>query len=454
MGTMQVNKLLLNMSFPMMVSMLVQALYNVVDSLYVSHIPDTAAILNAGDKAVNALTLAFPIQLLITALCVGTGVGVNAALSRSLGQGDRKLASRIAGNAVILSIFYFVIIFLFGLFASGAYIRTQTNDPITAQFGTSYLTIVTTCSFGVTGFMCFEKLLQSTGKTTCSMVGQLVGSLTNIILDPVFIFGWLGVPAMGVAGAAIATVIGQVASCIASMVLHLRKNNDLEHKLSNLKPDLHIIGKIYTVGAPAIAMQALTSVMTYGVNLILSTISESAITAYGIYFKLQSFIFMPAFGLNNASVPIISYNYGAQRKKRIRQAIFSGLGIVSVIMVVGTALLQLFSRQVVGWFAVSTAALDLSVQALRVITCGFLFAGVNIILQGACQALGNGVYSLMISLLRMILVALPVAWYLSTLPNAEKIVWAAFPVAEVAALFAALALTVRIYRNRTKSMAE
>ena len=449
MGTMPVPKLMLSMGAPMMLSMLVQALYNIVDSLYVSHIPDTAAILNAGDKAVNALTMAFPIQLLITALCVGTGVGVNAALSRSLGQGDRKQASRIAGNAIVLSVLYYGIVLLFGLFAAGAYIRTQTHDPVTVQFGTDYLTIVTTFSFGVTGFMCFEKLLQSTGKTTCAMAGQLVGSLTNIVLDPVFIFGWLGVPAMGVAGAAIATVIGQVASCIATMLLHLRKNNDLEHRLSNLKPDLHSIGKIYAVGAPAIAMQALTSVMTYGVNLILSVISESAITAYGIYFKLQSFIFMPAFGLNNASVPIISYNYGARQKKRIRQAIFSGLAIVSVIMVVGTALLQVFSRQVVGWFAVSPEALDLSVRALRVITCGFLFAGVNIILQGACQALGNGVYSLMISLLRMIVVALPVAWYLSTLPHPETLVWWAFPIAEAVALFAALALTVNIYRKRT-----
>ena len=452
MGTVPVPKLMISMAAPMMLSMLVQALYNIVDSLYVSYIPDTAVIVDAGDKAVAALTLAFPVQLLIVALCTGTGVGINASLSRSLGEGNRKQASKIAGNAIVLSLAYFVLILLFGLFGVEAYINSQTTDPITAQFGISYLRIVTVYSLGMTGFMCFEKLLQSTGRTVCSMAGQLVGSITNIILDPVFIFGWFGVPAMGVAGAAIATVIGQFASCIAAMVLHLWKNTELDRSLRMMKPDLKVIGKIYVVGGPAIAMQALTSVMTYGFNLILGTISENAITAYGIYFKLQSFIFMPSFGLNNACVPVISYNYGAQQKKRIRQAIFSGLGIVSVIMLTGTLLLQCFSAQVVGWFDVSAAATALSIQALRIITLGFLFAGVNVILQGACQALGNGIYSLIISLLRMIVVALPAAWLLSRLPNAKDVVWFAFPIAEVSACAMAAALTVGIYRRRTRSM--
>ncbi len=453
MGTVPIPKLMLSMSTPMMLSMLVQALYNIVDSLYVSHIPDTATIINAGDKAVNALTLAFPIQLLITALCVGTGVGVNAALSRSLGEGKRTLASRIAGNAIVLSMVYFVFILLFGLFAAGPYIASQTKDPVTLQFGTSYLRILTICSLGVTGYLCFEKLLQSTGKSTCAMVGQLVGALTNIALDPVFIFGYFGIPAMGVAGAAIATVIGQFASCIAAMLLHLRRNHELDKHLSMLKPDLSIIGRIYAVGAPAIAMQSLTSVMSYGINLILGGISECAITAYGIYFKLQSFIFMPAFGLNNASVPIISFNYGARQKKRIRQSIFCGLAIVSGIMLAGTAVLQSFCQQVVGWFAVSGEAVALCVQALRIITLGFLFAGANVILQGVCQALGNGVYSLLISLLRMIVVVLPVAWFLSRQPGAERLVWLSFPIAEFAACIVAIALTGNIYRSRTKNMA-
>ena len=304
----------------------------------------------------------------------------------------------------------------------------------------------------MTCFLCFEKLLQSTGQTTSAMIGQLSGSITNIILDPILIFGWLGFPAMGVAGAAIATVAGQFLSAVVSLLLHIRKNKELDKRLSMLRPDPAIIGRIYTVGAPAIAMQALGSVMSYGMNRILGTISEAAIIAYGIFFKLQSFIFMPAFGLNNASVPIISYNYGAQRKKRIRDAIFCGLGICSCIMLAGFGIIQLFSRRVVGLFAVSQGVADLSVIALRIISCGFLLAGANIIMQGVCQALGNGVYSLLISLLRMIIVALPAAWFLSRQPNAENIVWFCLPIAEAVSLFAAIALTVRIYRSRTGSM--
>ena len=440
MGTVPIPKLMISMGAPMMLSMFVQALYNIVDSLYVSHIPDTAGIVNAGDKAVAALTLAFPIQMLITSLCVGTGVGVNAALSRSLGQGNRERASRIAGNAVVLSVLYYLLIAAFGLYATGAYIRTQTDNPITFAFGCSYLRIVTIFSLGMTLYLCFEKLLQATGQTTSAMIGQLVGSITNIILDPILIFGWMGLPAM------------QFVSCIATIILHLRKNKELDKRVSMLRPDARIIGRIYAVGAPAIAMQALGSAMSYGMNLILGSISEAAITAYGIFFKLQSFIFMPAFGLNNASVPIIAYNYGAQRKKRIREAVFNGIWICCSIMAVGILILQLFCRNVVGWFAVSDEVARLSVTALRLITCGFLFAGANIILSGACQALGNGVYSLLISILRMIIVVLPVAWLLSRLANAERLVWLAFPISEFVALIASVILAIQLYRSRTKTM--
>ena len=452
MGTVPIPKLMISMGAPMMLSMFVQALYNIVDSLYVSHIPDTAGIINAGDKAVAALTLAFPIQMLITSLCVGTGVGVNASLSRSLGQGNRERASRIAGNAVVLSLLYYLLIAAFGVFATGAYIRSQTDNPVTYAFGCSYLNIVTVFSLGMTLYLCFEKLLQSTGQTTAAMIGQLVGSVTNIILDPILIFGWLGLPAMGVAGAAIATVAGQFISCIATIILHFRKNKELDKRLSMLRPDAKIIGRIYAVGAPAIAMQALGSAMSYGMNLILGSISEAAITAYGIFFKLQSFIFMPAFGLNNASVPIIAYNYGAQRKRRIRDAIFIGVGICCTIMAVGILILQLFCRNVVGWFAVSDTVARLSVTALRIITCGFLFAGANIILSGACQALGNGVYSLLISILRMIIIVLPVAWLFSRLPDSERLVWLAFPISEFVALIASVILATQLYRSRTKVM--
>ena len=452
MGTVPIPRLMITMGAPMMLSMFVQALYNIVDSLYVSHIPDTAGIINAGDKAVAALTLAFPVQMLITSLCVGTGVGVNASLSKSLGQGNRQRASRIAGNAVVLSILYYFLVAAFGLFATEAYIRSQTDNSVTFAFGCSYLRIVTVFSLGMTLYLCFEKLLQSTGQTTAAMIGQLVGSITNIILDPILIFGWLGLPAMGVSGAAIATVAGQFVSCIATIILHIRKNKELDKRVSMMKPDTAIIGRIYAVGAPAIAMQALGSVMSYGMNLILSSISEAAITAYGIFFKLQSFIFMPAFGLNNASVPIIAYNYGAQRKKRIRDAILIGIVICCSIMVIGVLILQLLCRQIVGLFAVSDAVAQLSVTALRIITCGFLFAGANIILSGACQALGNGIYSLLISILRMIIIVLPVAWLLSRLPDAEHRVWLAFPISEFAALIASVILASHLYRSRTRTM--
>ena len=448
MGTVPIPRLLLSMGAPMMLSMLVQALYNVVDSLFVSYIPDTELIVNAGDKAVNALTLAFPVQMFVMALCVGTGVGVNAALSRSLGRKDFQQASRIAGNAMFLSVCYYLAVLLFGLLAAKPYLLSQTSDPVVAEFGVSYLQIVTICSFGTIGYMCFEKLLQATGQTTAAMLGQLTGSLTNLILDPIFIFGYLGLPAMGTTGAAIATVIGQCASLTVAGLLHFRKNKEISNRLSMLRPSAAVIRQIYTVGGPAIVMQALTSFMTYGMNLILGTISATAVTAYGIYYKLQNFIFMPAFGLNNASVPIISYNYGAGERQRIREAIRCGLLIVSAVMGCGILLLQCFARQIVGCFALSGEAAGLCVTALRIITCGFLFAGANIILQGVCQALGNGFYSLLISLLRMILVVLPLARALSRLPEAATLVWLAFPIAEAAACLAAAGLSIHIFRKR------
>lgn len=454
MGTLPVPKLMLSMGAPMMLSMIVQALYNVVDSLFVSHIPDTALIVDAGDKAVNALTLAFPIQMLIMAFCVGTGVGVNAALSKSLGMGDRETASRIAGNAVFLALCYYLAALLFGLFGTRPYILSQTADPTVTEYACSYLGIVTTCAFGSIWYMCFEKLLQATGKTTAAMLGQLAGSVTNIVLDPIFIFGWLGLPAMGVAGAAIATVIGQCVSFAAVLLLHLRKNTEITNRIANVRPDGAILGRIYTVGAPAIVMQALTSVMTYGMNLILGGVSAAAVTAYGVYYKLQNFIFMPAFGLNNASVPIISYNFGARRTDRIRSAIRSGLGIVSAIMLLGIVLLRCLAEPIVGCFAVSDQSAGLCVTALGIITWGFLFAGANIILQGVCQALGNGIYSLCISLIRMILVPLPLAALLSGLTDAASVVWWAFPAAETVACGIGVLLTLHIYRKRSAVLKE
>lgn len=452
MGIVPVPKLIVSMGAPMMLSMIVQALYNVVDSLFVSYIPDTDLIVNAGDKAVNALTLAFPIQMLIMAVCVGTGVGVNAALSKSLGRGDGETVSRVAGNAIFLAVCYYLIALLFGIFGTEPYILTQTNDPVVAEYACSYLGIVTICSFGSIWYMCFEKLMQATGKTTAAMAAQLIGSLSNIVLDPILIFGLFGLPAMGVTGAAIATVIGQFLSFLAALVLYFCKNTEVNNRLTSLKPDRAILGQIYSVGAPAIVMQALTSVMTYGMNLILGSISSTAVTAYGVYYKLQNFIFMPAFGLNNASLPIISYNYGAMRRERIRTAIWSGLVAVSVIMLLGIVLLRCLATSIVGCFSLSEETAQLCVKALGIITWGFLFAGANIILQGVCQGLGNGLYSLCISLMRMIIAPLPLAALLSKLPSAADVVWWCFPAAETLACLVAVLLAIRIYRKRIAAM--
>ena len=447
MAEMPIKNLLLNMGAPMMISMLGQALYNVVDTFFVSHISDAAQIADMGDKAINALTLAFPIQMLIIALGVGTGVGINAMIAKNLGRGDQKQANRTAGNAIFVTLCYFLLIFLFGLIASEAFIHSQTTDAVIAEMGTTYLRIITVFSLGTLGYMCLEKIVMGTGKTTITMICQLAGAITNIILDPIMIYGLLGCPAMGVAGAAWATVIGQFVSLIVIAVVFFKKGVGIERSIRHLKPDRQTLGSIYSIGLPAIVMQILTPIMSYALNLILGAISVSAVTAYGVYYKLQNFIFMPGYGLNNASIPIISYNFGAKNKSRVSQTIRYGLIYISAIMLIGIILLQIFARQIVGIFSVTEESCQLCVLALRIITCGFFFAGANIILQGVCQALGKGGYSLIISLLRFIVLALPLAWALSQMQNAANIVWIALPVAEAGACLAAVLLTRKTYRK-------
>lgn len=447
MAEMPIKKLLLNMGAPMMISMLGQALYNVVDTFFVSHIPATAQIADLGDKAINALTLAFPVQMLIVALGVGTGVGINATVAKNLGRGDTPQTSRTAGNAIFVTLCYFAAIFLFGLTASGAFIRSQTADPIITDMGTTYLRIITVFSFGTLGYMCLEKIVMGTGKTMITMICQLAGAITNIILDPILIYGLLGCPAMGVAGAAWATVIGQFVSLIVIAVVYFGKGVGIETGFRYLKPERETLSGIYAIGLPAVVMQILTPIMSYAMNLILGAVSVSAVTAYGVYYKLQNFIFMPGYGLNNASIPIISYNFGAKNKARASQTIRYGLIDVSGIMLAGIVLLQVFARQIVGLFSVTEESYQLCVLALRIVTCGFFFAGANIILQGVCQALGKGVYSLVISLLRFIVLALPLAWALSRLPDAASLVWLALPVAEAGACIVAVVLTRRTYKS-------
>ena len=447
MAEMPINKLLLNMGAPMMISMLGQALYNVVDTFFVSHIPDTAQITAMGDKAINALTLAFPVQMLIIALGVGTGVGINALVAKCLGCGDKEQANRTAGNAIFVTLCYFVLIFMFGLAFSRAFIASQTADAVIADMGTTYLRIITVFSFGSLGYMCLEKIVMATGKTTVTMICQLAGAVTNIILDPIMIYGLFGCPAMGIAGAACATVIGQFVSLAVIAVAYFKKGVGIDTNIRYLTPHRRTLQKMFAIGLPAIIMQILTPIMSYAMNLILGTISVSAVTAYGVYYKLQNFIFMPGYGLNNALIPIISYNYGAGKKTRVSQAIRWGLGYVSAIMLAGILLLQLFARPLVGLFSVTEESYRLCVLALRIITCGFFFAGANVILQGACQALGRGGYSLFISLLRFIVLALPLAWVFAQMPNADTMIWLALPAAECGACIAAVSLTKKTFRS-------
>ena len=451
MGVRPIPRLMLSMAAPMMLSMLVQALYNVVDSYYVSRIT-SETVANMGDKAVSALTLVFPVQLLITALCVGTGVGVNAVLSRSLGAGDRERASRAAGNQKLLSICYCILTVVFGALFGRAFLRGQASDGLTLEMAESYLSVITGLSLAQYGYMCYEKLLQSTGKAVLTMIGQLCGAVTNILLDPILIFGRMGLPAMGVKGAALATVIGQGVGALVVIVFHYSKNKEIGNGLRYLRPDWLLIGEIYRVGAPAIVMQSLGSVSAYGLNRILGMIHPGAIAAYGIYNRLQSFIFMPIFGLNNADVPIVAYNLGARKRRRIFEAIRTALLFAGVIMLTGTLIVELFAPRLAGIFSLSPEAGALCITALRIIGAGYLLVGCNVVLSGVCQALGSGLISLLSSCLRQLIIILPGAWLLSRLPGAESLVWIVFPVAEAVALVVTIPLFRRLYLQRVKDM--
>lgn len=442
MGIEPVGSLILKMGIPMILSMMLQAFYNIVDSYFVSSME------GVGDAAVNALTLAFPIQALMVALAIGTGVGVNSLLSRFLGMGDRKTASRIAGNAVFLSVCTYILFLIFGLFFVDAYISSQTSDPIIQEMGCSYLKICTVLSFGSVIYMIYEKLLQGTGKTVLSTIAQVSGAITNIILDPIMIFGMFGCPALGIAGAAYATVIGQVVSLVLGMIFHHTKNKEIETKAEYLVPDKEIITAIYRVGIPAIIMQALMSVMTYCINIIFVRVSGSVVTAYGIYFKIQQFVFFAAFGLNNAIIPIVAFNYGMRDRARISKAIRCGLLYNAIIMLAGAVLLQVFGKQIIGIFDVSTEVKGLSIQAVRIVTIGYIFVGANVIFQGIFQALGEGIKSLVISAIRLIIVVLPLAYFFTTLPNAQNIVWAAFPIAEACGLVVSILFMSRVSKNK------
>lgn len=448
MGIEPIKSLLISMGVPMIVSMALQALYNIVDSYFVSCMKDTAEISNMGDNASNSLVLAFPVQMLMVAIGVGTGVGINALLSKSLGEGDRKKASKIAGNSIFLGLCMFVVFLVFGIFGIDAYVRSQTSNPIIVSLTTDYLKICTIGSLGISMYITFEKLLQSTGKTMLSTISQITGALVNVVLDPILIFGYLGLPELGIKGAGYATIIGQFVTCIMDAIFHYKYNkSDIDTELKYIKPVGSIIKEIYLIGIPAIIMQALMSFMTYGVNIIFNLVSTSCVTAYGIYYKVQQFVFFMAFGMNNAIIPIVSFNFGMGNRRRVNDGIKYGVIYTLVIMLLGAIVLQILAKPLIGVFAVSDEVKSLCILAIRIITLGYLFVGVNIAYQGVFQALGSGVRSLILSMVRLIVVALPLAYVFTKFDNAINLVWWAFPIAEAVAVVVAIVFMKQIRKQ-------
>ena len=443
MGVMPVPRLLITMSLPMMLSMLVQALYNIVDSVFVAKV---------SEDALTAVSLAFPIQSLMIAISAGTGVGINALLSRSLGEKDFNSANKAANNGLFVSIVGCIIFAVLGIFGSRFFFEVQTDNPVIIEYGTQYLSIITIFCAGIFLQITFERLLQSTGRTIYNMITQGMGAIINIILDPILIFGMFGFPRLEVAGAAIATVIGQIAAVCLSFYFNITRNKEIHISLKNFRPDKRIILIIYKVGIPSIIMQSIGSVMTFGMNKILLVFSSTAAAVFGVYFKLQSFIFMPIFGMNNGMIPIIAYNYGARRKKRIMDTARLSFIISISIMIVGLVIFQFGSEFLLkNLFDASDHMLSIGVPALRIISVHFPVAGFCIIASSIFQALGNGVYSLITSVTRQLAVLLPAAYIFASVFGLSM-VWWAFPIAEVTSLVLSAFLLKRIYRLQVKTM--
>lgn len=449
MGTEPIRKLMLSMGIPIIISMMLQALYNIVDSAFVSN-------MEGGELALNALTLAFPVQMLMVAIGIGTGVGVNVVLSKSLGQQNEEKAARVAGNAIFLGIIITAVFMLFGIFGVEFYVSTQTANPEIFDMAVTYLRICCVVSFGIVFFSIFEKLLQSTGLSLQSTISQVTGAIINIILDPIMIYGLFGCPAMGVAGAAYATVIGQIASFLIALFFHFKSNKSVKKSVKYMKPKASIIKEIYIIGLPAIIAQALMSVMTYGINIILVGVSESLVTAYGLYYKIQQFILFAAFGLRDAITPIVSFSHGMQNKKRITEGIKYGIIYTLAIMIIGTVVLEIIAEPLCSVFGLSGITESLCISATRIISLSFIFAGINVALQGVFQALESGVSSLVISVCRQLLFVLPVAWAFSLLikPDLENawIVWLTFIISEFVTAVIAGLLMLKIYKNKVKKL--
>lgn len=440
MGTMPVNRLLITMSIPMIISMLVQAFYNVVDSVFVAQI---------NENALTAVSMAFPIQNLMIAVATGTGVGVNALLSKSLGEKNYRLADKAANNSVFLAAMSYLVFLIFGLVGTETFFRMQTDIPEIIQYGKDYLFIVAVLSFGIFGQIACDRMLQATGRTLYTMFTQGAGAIINIILDPILIFGMFGFPRMEVAGAALATVIGQIIAMFISAAFNIKKNEDIHLSLKEIThPELPVIKRIYSVGVPSIVMASISSVMTFSMNKILMAFTPTATAVFGVYFKLQSFVFMPVFGMNNGLVPIIAYNYGAKKRDRINKAMKLGIFYAFCMLMIGFALFQLIPETLLSMFNASEEMLTIGVPALKTISFSYFLAPISIIGISVLQSLGRGVYSMFVSVGRQLVVLVPVAFLIAKLTGDLALIWWSFPLAE----FMSVALCFIFVRKVMKSL--
>jgi len=448
MREMPVNKLMVQMGIPMILSMALQAVYNIVDSAFVGNME------LGSEAALNALTLVFPVQMLMVAVGIGTGVGTNALLAMTLGQRDMKKAARVAGNSLFLGGIIYVVCLLFGIFGVKAYISSQTVDPEVISMGTTYLRICCVLSFGIIFFSLFEKLLQATGRSLYSTIGQVAGAVINIILDPIMIYGIGPVPEMGVAGAAYATVIGQIVSAGLLLVFHLKLNKEFEHGIKHMKPGARTMKEIYSIGLPAIIAQALMSIMVYAMNLILK-FNPSAQTAYGLFYKVQQFVLFLAFGLRDAITPIIAFAYGMGSRKRIKDGIRYGLIYTIALMILGVLITEIFPNAFASLFNAGQSRAYF-IGAMRIISISFVFAGINVAYQGIYQALNGGLESLVISLLRQLVIILPLAAIFAVfVRNGQmgvSLIWWAFPITEFVSCLAGYVFLKKIQRNKVEKL--
>lgn len=424
MGVMPVNKLLISMSLPMIISMLVQAMYNIVDSVFVAQI---------SENALTAVSLAFPLQNLMIAFASGTAVGVNALLSRSLGEKNQDQVNNTAINSIFVYIITALIFMIIGLLMSNLFFKIQTSNQEIVDYGTVYVMIVVGLSFGLFGQFLFERLLQATGRTLFTMLTQSIGAIINIILDPIFIFGMFGMPKMEVAGAALATVTGQIVAFMLALIFNIKYNHDISFQFKGFKPNLHIIKQIYSVGIPSIIMLSIGSIMTFGMNSILISFSTTATAVFGVYFKLQSFVFMPIYGLNNGMIPIIAYNLGARKIDRMFKTINLAIVYAIGIMIIGVIIFEFMPQTLLAFFNASPDMIKIGTTALRIIAIHFILAGYSIVCSAVFQAVGKGTYSLLTSLIRQLFVLLPTAYILSFFGNID-LIWLSFPIAEVVAV--------------------